>query len=58
MAREGIPSIVVSTELEELIEICHRIIIMRNGKFVGEVSPAGLTPEKLYALCMGDVSNE
>lgn len=58
MAREGIPSIVVSTELEELIEICHRIIIMKDGEFIGEVSPKGLTPEKLYAMCMGDVNNE
>lgn len=58
MARNGIPSVVVSTELEELIEICHRIIIMKDGAFIGEVSPRGLTPEKLYSLCMGDVNND
>lgn len=58
MARDGIPSVVVSTELEELIEICHRIIIMKDGEFIGEVSPKNLTPEKLYSLCMGDVNND
>ncbi len=54
MARNGIPSVVVSTELEELIEICHRIIIMKDGEFIGEVYPKDLTAEKLYSLCMGE----
>lgn len=52
LAQEGLSSIVVSSELEELLEICNRIIIMRNGEFVGEVSPQKMKPEELYALCM------
>ena len=38
-ARKGISSIFVSTELEELLEVCHRILIMRHGKIVDEVNP-------------------
>lgn len=53
MARQGIPSIVVSSELEELIGICHRIIIMKDGEFINEVDPKDMTAEKLYIECMG-----
>ncbi|MEI6385450.1 MAG: sugar ABC transporter ATP-binding protein [Spirochaetota bacterium] len=52
-SRRGISSVVVSSELEELIEVCHRIIIMRLGRFVGEVRPEDVTIEQLYSLCMG-----
>ena len=52
-SRRGISSIVVSSELEELLEICHRIIIMRLGRFIGEVKPEDVTIEQLYSLCMG-----
>lgn len=52
-SRRGIASIVVSSELEELLEVCHRILIMRLGCFVGEVHPEDVTIEQLYSLCMG-----
>lgn len=51
-ARKGISSIVVSSELEELIEICHRIIIMIDGEFVCEVDPKSTGIDDLYAICM------
>jgi ABC-type sugar transport system ATPase subunit len=52
LSREGISSLVVSSELEELLEVCHRILIMRQGRIVDEVKPEDLTIEKLYAMCM------
>lgn len=51
-ARKGISTIFVSTELEELLEVCHRILIMRHGKIVGEVSPDETNINELYELCM------
>ena len=53
-ARKGISCIMVSSELEELIETCHRILIMRGGKIVEEISPENTTIEDLYAMCMGE----
>lgn len=53
LSRQGISSIVVSSELEELLEVCHRIIIMRYGKITGEISPEEINIEGLYTLCMG-----
>jgi ribose transport system ATP-binding protein len=52
-SRKGISSIMVSSELEELLEVCHRILIMRNGRVAGEVRPEDTNIEKLYTLCMG-----
>ena len=51
-ARKGIATIFVSTELEELLEVCHRILIMRHGKIVDEVNPDSTTINELYEICM------
>ena len=51
-ARKGISSIFVSTELEELLEVCHRILIMRHGKIVDEVNPDNININELYEICM------
>lgn len=52
-SRKGVSCIMVSTELEELLEVCQRILIMQAGKIVGEVLPDELTNEQLYTYCMG-----
>ncbi len=53
-ARHGVSTIFVSSELEELLEVCNRILIMKEGRFIGEVRPEDVTINELYALCMGD----
>lgn len=53
-SRHGVSTIFVSSELEELLEVCHRILIMRNGKITGEVRPEDTDINRLYALSMGD----
>jgi ribose transport system ATP-binding protein len=52
-SRRGISSIIVSSELEELLEVCHRILIMRKGRIVGERRSDELKLDDLYLLCMG-----
>ena len=54
LSRQGIGSIFVSSELEELLEVCHRIVVMRKGRVVGEVDPIGLQLDRLFAMCMED----
>ena len=51
-SRKGISSIFVSTELEELLEVCHRILIMKHGTLVAEIAPENASLEELYSLCM------
>jgi ribose transport system ATP-binding protein len=53
-SRKGVSSVMVSSELEELLEVCHRILIMKDGKIRGSVQPEDITIEKLYSLCMGE----
>ncbi|MDD4080515.1 MAG: sugar ABC transporter ATP-binding protein [Eubacteriales bacterium] len=52
-ARRGVSTIFVSSELEELLETCHRILVMRQGRITGEVDPAATNVKELYAMCMG-----
>ena len=52
LSEEGISSIFVSSELEELIEVCHRVLIMKKGKIVDEVDPANITSDELFVMCM------
>ena len=54
-AEKGVSTIFVSSELEELIEVCHRILIMKNGKLIGEVNPDEININQLYAYSMGEV---
>lgn len=54
-ARKGISSIFVSSELEELLSVCNRILIMNKGRITGEVNPDGMSIEDLYALAMQEV---
>ncbi|MGB8252844.1 MAG: ATP-binding cassette domain-containing protein, partial [Anaerolineaceae bacterium] len=51
-ARKGISTIFVSSELEELLEVCHRILIMRHGRIVEEVDPDKVNVNELYEICM------
>jgi len=48
----GLSAIVVSSELEELLDSCHRIIILRRGRIAGEVQPEQSSIEQLVSLCM------
>ena len=54
LSREGIATVFVSTELEELVEVCHRILIMREGRIIGEVRPEDLSADELALRCMGE----
>lgn len=54
-AAKGVSTIFVSSELEELLEVCHRILIMKNGRITGEVNPDEVNINELYAYSMGDM---
>ena len=53
-SRFGVASIIVSSELEELIQTCHRVLIMSDGMIRGEIYPSDISVEELYAKCMGE----
>lgn len=53
-SKQGVSAIIVSSELEELLQTCHRIIVMKEGRFVEELYPNEVMTEELYAKCMGE----
>jgi len=53
MAREGLAVIVVSSELMELIGLCHRVAVMRAGRIVRTLHADQLTEEELIAHATG-----
>lgn len=53
LALEGLACLVVSSELPELIGLCDRIYVMREGRIVGEVDGLSATEEALMHLAAG-----
>ncbi len=53
LAAEGKAVIVISSEMAELIGLCHRIVVMRSGRLVGEVSGQDMTEQNLVVLATG-----
>lgn len=53
LARQGLAVIVVSSELMELIGLCHRVAVMRAGRLVTTLDATHLTEEELIAHATG-----
>lgn len=51
-SKRDVAIIMVSSDLEELIEVCDRILIMRHGKIVDSYTASDLSVEEIYSLCM------
>jgi ribose transport system ATP-binding protein len=51
--------VVISSELPELIGLCHRIVVLRNGRVAGTVDAATATEESLIHRAAGvDAAHE
>jgi ABC-type sugar transport system ATPase subunit len=55
-AKEGLAVVFVSSELEELLEVTDRILVMHHGQVVKEVEPKTIGLGELYRLCMEGTS--
>jgi ribose transport system ATP-binding protein len=53
LAREGQAVIVISSELVELIGLCHRVVVMRAGHITATLQDDELTEEELIAYATG-----
>ncbi len=53
LARQGKSVIVVSSEMPELIGVCDRIMVMREGTIVGEVADERMTENEIVVLATG-----
>ncbi|MCY3560320.1 MAG: sugar ABC transporter ATP-binding protein [bacterium] len=53
LAGEGMAVLVVSSELEEVLGLAHRILVMRGGRLVGELDGAEATRTEVMELAFG-----
>ena len=57
LAADGLAVLVISSELPELLGLSDRIVVMRSGAIVGELSRAEASEERVLALAMPDQIN-
>jgi ribose transport system ATP-binding protein len=57
LAAEGKGIIIVSSDLPELLGICHRIVVFSNWKIAGEVQRSDFSQERILALAYQDYVN-
>ena len=55
VAARGKGILVVSSEAEELLSLCHRILVMRNGKIAGEFDPEQADTDDLIRTALTHV---
>jgi rhamnose transport system ATP-binding protein len=53
LAAQGLAVIMVSSEIPEVLGMSDRVIVMREGRIVGEYEGAAMTPETLVAAAIG-----
>jgi len=54
MAREGMGIIVISSELEEVLGLAHRVLVMRHGRFTGEFSGDDMNQQSVLAAAFAE----
>lgn len=50
--------LLISSELEELVRNCHRVVVIRDGKNIGELESDMLTEENIMQTIAQDILEE
>jgi ABC-type sugar transport system ATPase subunit len=53
LAKEGRAIVLISSYLPELLNMCDRIVVMRQGRIAGELQPEEFSEERIIALATG-----
>ena len=53
LCNEGVGVVVISSELPEIIGLCDRTLVIRDGSVVGELSAAATTEESILRMASG-----
>ncbi|GAA1713333.1 sugar ABC transporter ATP-binding protein [Isoptericola hypogeus] len=56
--REFASVVFVSHRLDEVLDVCDRVAVLRGGRSVGEVSAAGAAPAELHRMMIGSVGSD
>ena len=52
LSAQGHTILLYSTDTEEIAHVCHRILIMREGRFVAELQGPAISPEAIVAAAI------
>ena len=58
LAATGMATLVISSEMQELLSLCDRLLVVRDGRIVGELSCALATQAELLLLALPDARKE
>ncbi|MDR1068555.1 MAG: sugar ABC transporter ATP-binding protein, partial [Clostridiales Family XIII bacterium] len=58
LAQEGMSITFISSEIEEMLRVCSRLIVMRDRNVVGELRGADMTQEKIMHTIAGGVAED
>jgi ABC-type sugar transport system ATPase subunit len=53
LAAEGMALLVVSSELDEVLGLAHRVLVMRRGRLVAEMPAEDADEERILAAAFG-----
>jgi ABC-type sugar transport system ATPase subunit len=53
LATEGLGVIVAPSEFDEFVYLCDRVIVLREGRIVSELTPPDITAERVMTLAIG-----
>jgi ribose transport system ATP-binding protein len=53
LADQGVAILLISSQMEEILGLCDRVLVMRSGKLQGEVRRRNATQEGIMALATG-----
>ena len=56
LARQGLGILLVSSEMEEVLGLAHRAVVMRRGRVAGTLEQHELTEQRIAELAFGDAS--
>jgi ABC-type sugar transport system ATPase subunit len=57
LATEGRSVLFISSEFGELVGVCHRVMVLREGELVGEVSGEAISEAALLERCYGHTTS-
>ncbi|MDE2446468.1 MAG: sugar ABC transporter ATP-binding protein [Alphaproteobacteria bacterium] len=53
LAKAGKSIVIISSEMQELIGLCHRVLVMRQGRIAGEVAGKEINERNIVTLATG-----
>ncbi len=56
LSAKGLATLIISSDLPELLSLCDRLLVVRTGRIVGELQGATATQEAVLALALPDAA--